>query len=136
MPIILRALITIPIYSNDGSSEDASYATLAFCHDDGRQYAQVNVLANAVEGLDEGATLQLAEAEDGPITLIERVTIGEGEYAAITFLDGDGNPYAGLNIEAAEVEGIDNGAVLQLESSEAELSFSIPSDHTQMIQSA
>lgn len=135
MPIILRALITIPVYAEDGSSEDASYATLAFCHDDGRQYSQISVLADAVEEFEEGATLQLAEVEDGAITLIERVTIGENEYAAIAFLDGDGNPYARLHIDATEVDGISDGATLQLESSEAELSFSIPSDLTQMIQS-
>lgn len=134
MPIILRERSSFPIQLEDQSFEERQYAALAFCHDDGRQYAQPNIEASEVEGIDDGATLQLTESEAGRILLIERVTIGEDEFATIVFNDSDGNAYARLNVEATEVAGIADSATLQLIEAESELAFSIPADRTQMIE--
>ena len=61
MPIVLRRRITLPMMKPDGTFESREFATTAFVHTDGAQYAQLNVEASEVVGIENGATLTFAE---------------------------------------------------------------------------
>lgn len=65
-------------------------------------------------------------------TLQEDGSTLDTEYATIAFIDGSGQQYSQLNIEASEVEGISDGASLTLIAG-GELAFAVPEDHTTMI---
>ena len=60
MPIVLRSRVTIPVFV-DGEQVDQEFATVAFVDGSGQQYAQLNVEASEVEGIEDGASLILTE---------------------------------------------------------------------------
>ena len=141
MPIILRGRATLPILEEDGTSNDVEFATIAFCHENGQQYSQINCAAALVGGISDGAYLALAEGDEALIILVERVThpveqedgsFTDEEFATIGFYNDDGDKLSQLDIEASEVEGIASGSYLAFTEGD-DLGLAVPADRSLMM---